>query len=479
MRLPKLRSVRFILTLWSSLLIMGAVAVFGASVYFYLERFEDQALSDMLIEEVDWIHQIVEIERQQLSRTAGIDALSRGVESAIIEHFAGNPRNFIVALTTDQGQLLYQSGSRAEEVFPLPAPPRDTTFVRPADDHTPGQLRVAVRRASPFVIQVGFPSAVGGEVLSRLLTIFSILTPVVIFLALAGGWFITGAILNPLQRISHAAKRITAENLGERIPPRAVDDELGELITTMNGMIARLQESFGQLRQFLMNVAHELRTPLTILKGESELALSRDLTQDEAREILSSHLRESVRMSRIVDDLLLLAKAEAGQIPVEKGRVRLDRLLADLQEDALILAIGQELTVTLGPNPALEVEGDQARLRQLFRILLTNAVQYTEPGGTIRIESGATDREAEVHIIDSGIGIPADSLERIFEPFYRTDDARGMSHSGSGLGLPIARWIAQSHRGSIRVRSEIGSGSRFTVVLPLWPDSISASARRS
>ncbi len=457
---------------------MGAVVVFGASVYFYLERFEEQALSDMLIEEVDWIHQIVEIERQQLSRTAGIDALSRGVETAIIEHFAGNPRNFIVALTTDQGRLLYQGGNRTEGAFPLPAPPIDTTFVRSADDRALGRLQVAVRRASPFVIQVGFPIAVGSEVLSRLLTIFSILTPVVIFLALAGGWFITGAILNPLRRISHTAQRITAENLGERIPPRAVDDELGELITTMNGMIARLQESFGQLRQFLMNVAHELRTPLTILKGESELALSRDLTQEEAREILSSHLRESVRMSRIVDDLLLLAKAEAGQITVEKARVSLDRLLDDLQEDAMILAIGQELTVTLGPNPPLEVEGDQARLRQLFRILLTNAIQYTEPGGTIRIESGATDREAEVHIVDSGIGIPADSLARIFEPFYRTDDARDRSHSGSGLGLPIARWIAHSHHGSIRVRSEIGKGSRFTVVLPLWPHSVSTFARR-
>jgi heavy metal sensor kinase len=319
------------------------------------------------------------------------------------------------------------------------------------------------------VIQVGFPSAVGREVLSRLLTTFSILAPVVVFLALAGGWFITGTILNPLRRISQTEKRITAENLGARIPDRAVDDELGELITTMNGMIGRLQESFGQLRQFLMNVAHELRTPLTIIKGESELALSRQLTQDEARELLSSHLRESVRMSRIVDDLLLLAKAEAGQITVEKSRVRLDLLLDELQEDALILAAGEDLTVSLGPPPPLTIEGDQARLRQLFRILLTNAIQYTEPGGTIRIESEQTDLHAAVHITDSGIGIPAESVERIFEPFYRTDADRDRSHSGSGLGLPIARWIAQSHHGSIRVQSTVGAGSRFTVLLPLAP----------
>ena len=469
MTLSTFRSVRFILTLWSSLLIIGAVVVFGTSVYFYLERLEERALSDMLVEEVDWIHQIVEIDRQHLSRGAGIDVLSRDVETAIIEHFAGNSRNFIVALSSDQGQLLYQTGGRVEGAFPLPAPRRDTTFVRTIDDPTLGRLKIAVRRASPFVIQVGFPSAVGREVLSRLLTIFSILTPVVVFLALAGGWFITGAILNPVRRISQTAKRITAENLGARIPPRAVDDELGELITTMNGMIGRLQESFGQMRQFLMNVAHELRTPLTIIKGESELALSRQLTQDEARELLSSHLRESVRMSRIVDELLLLAKAEAGQITLDKTRVNLDRLLADLHEDALILAAGQELTVSLGSNPPLVVTGDQARLRQLLRILLTNAIQYTEPGGTIRIESGRTDRDAEIRIIDDGIGIPAESLDRIFEPFFRTDAARDRSHSGSGLGLPIARWIAHSHHGEIRVQSSIGTGSRFTVVLPLSP----------
>jgi heavy metal sensor kinase len=462
--LKKLRSAQAVLTLWYSLVIAGGIVVFGLSVYLYLGVLQERALENSLVEEADWIHQLVDLERKQ-GRSFG--ALSRDVERSIIDHFAGGMQNYIVVLSSSRGDLLYQSGRRMESIPLAVAPERDTTYMDAVDDPTLGRLRVAVRRTDPFIIQVAFPDRVSREVLSRLLTIFAVLTPVVLFLALAGGWFLTGTVLKPIGRITQTANRITAENLSERIPARDVDDELGELITTMNSMISRLQESFGQMRQFLMNVAHELKTPLTIMKGESELALSRQLSADETRELVSSHLRESVRMSRIVDDLLLLAKAEAGQLLMKRVPVSLDEVLTELAEDAQILGADKGHIVELTANPQVQIMGDAARIRQLFRILVTNAIQYTDPGGRIRIESRKEDGRVRVSVEDSGIGISPESMERIFERFYRTESARTRSQGGSGLGLPIARWIADSHHGTIEVESKVGVFSRFTVIFPI------------
>ena len=154
-----------------------------------------------------------------------------------------------------------------------------------------------------------------------------------------------GLILRPIRQISSMANRITAQNLSNRLPERNVDDELGTLIGTMNGMIARLQSSFEEMRQFSMNVAHELKTPLTIMKGESELALSKSLSLDEMHELIQTYLEETMRMSRIVDDLLTLAKADSGQIIVQREPVQLDVIIHDLYEDAQVLTAPKEISV--------------------------------------------------------------------------------------------------------------------------------------
>jgi signal transduction histidine kinase len=215
-----------------------------------------------------------------------------------------------------------------------------------------------------------------------------------------------------------------------------------------------------------MNVAHELRTPLTILKGESELALTKTLSREETQQLITTYLEETVRLSRIVDDLLTLAKADTGQLVLERKPLALNRLLEELYEDALVLSSEKHLTTTLERNDPAVVIGDALRLRQVFRNLVMNAVQYTKPGGSIRLTSQCLDRYVEVRIDDTGIGIPTDSLEKIFEPFYRVDSSRPDGRNASGLGLAIARWLVELHGGSIRVKSTVGTGSSFTVVLP-------------
>jgi signal transduction histidine kinase len=224
---------------------------------------------------------------------------------------------------------------------------------------------------------------------------------------------------------------------------------------------------FEQMRQFSADAAHELKTPLTILRGEAELALAGEITPDEAHRVASTFLEETVRMSAFVDDMLTLAQAEAGTLHLARDAVGIDALIEELHEDATILAADKDLTIEVLQNEPLTVMGDALRLRRMLRSLLANAVRYTDRGGAIRIRSRRAGDRVRISLQDTGIGIPTDSQDRIFDRFYRVDQARSRDQGGVGLGLPLARSIAEAHGGAIEVESEAGRGSTFTVSLPV------------
>ncbi len=463
--IQKLRSVRFVLTFYYSVVLLTAFAIFGFSVYLYMERLEDTTLRKNLLEEVDWISRLVDLERVRRNGSGSFAELTADLQRQIHEHFSLSPRYYTVELTSAAGEVIFQSENRQLIVQVESSLPPNETIIREVRDPGSGTFILAARRNGPFVIEVAFPETAASSVLSNLLSVFAVLVPVVLFVAFAGGWVMAGVALRPISQISALADRISARNLSERIPGREVDDELGKLITTVNGMIARLQSSFEQIREFSMSVAHELKTPLTIMVGESELALGRSLSTDEVQRLLTTYLEEGVRMSRIVDDLLTLARAEAGQMTLQPEPVSIDLLLQELYDDAVILGAPKRLTVDLSDNERASVMGDPVRLRQLFRAIVSNAVKYTDPGGRIRLSSVKQDGQLAVSIEDNGIGIPPESVDRVFDRFYRVEESR--SRGGSGLGLTVAKWIAEAHHGSIQVRSTPGKGSVFTVLLPL------------
>jgi heavy metal sensor kinase len=465
--LQRLKSVRSVLTFWYGLILVAAFTLFGYGVFVYLRQLQEVELERNLSEEVDWIARLMDLERSNVPGGASIGRLSTDVERRIIDHFMVNPRNYIIVLTSGSGGILFQSPSSGIGILPETDIPSDRTVLRSLPSPNGGFFRVAARRIDPFVIQVAYTEQVTQTVLEHLLSIFLLLAPIAFFVSVAGGWFLSGVVLRPIRQISQLALKITAQNLDQQIPPRRVDDELGELITTINGMIRRLRESFDQMRDFSVNVAHELKTPLTILKGESELALAKPMTRTAGEKLATTYLEETVRMSRIVEDLLMLAKADAGQLVLQRTSVAMASLLQELFEDAQILCATKKLRVVLAANDQANVRGDAHRLRQLFRAILTNAVQYTDPGGEIRISSKLAASCLLVEIEDTGIGIPTESTEKVFERFYRVEGARDHARGGSGLGLAIARWIAEVHQGSISVRSTFGAGSCFTVRLPL------------
>jgi heavy metal sensor kinase len=465
--LQRLRSVRSVLTFWYALILVAAFTLFGYGVFVYLRELQEVELERNLSEEVDWIARLMDLERSNLPGGTSISRLSADIDRRIIDHFMANPRNYLVILTSGSGGILFQSPPSGIHILPGIDIPRDRTVLKSLPSPDGGFIRVAARRVDPFVIHVAYTEQVTQTVLQHLLSIFLILAPIALFVSVAGGWFLSGMVFRPIRQISQLALKITAQNLDQQIPPRMVNDELGELITTINGMIRRLRESFEQMREFSVNVAHELKTPLTILKGESELALTKPITRAAGERLATTYLEETVRMSRIVEDLLMLAKADAGQLVLQNEDVPMADLVRNLFEDAQILCAAKELHVVLQANDQATVRGDAHRLRQLFRALLSNAVQYTDPGGEIRIASRTSGHDLLVEIEDTGIGIPVESVRKIFQRFYREEGAREHARGGSGLGLAIAKWIAEVHHGSISVRSAPGAGSCFTVRLPL------------
>jgi two-component system OmpR family sensor kinase len=319
------------------------------------------------------------------------------------------------------------------------------------------------------IVQVGTSLQPVEESLHRLLIILLVTVPVALVAALAGGWFLAGRALRPVEAITVAAQRIAAGDLSQRLTVRRSSDEVGQLASTFNEMIARLDTSFRQIRQFSTDASHELRTPLTVLKGETELALRRPRSGEDYRLVLESSLEEIDRMTRIVDELLFLSRADLGEVKMESVPVRLDALVEDIHRQATLLGQEHHVQVTPGTVTPATVQGDEFRLRELFLNLVDNAIKYSRPNGKVEISLMSEAGTARLSVSDHGIGIEPEVQARIFDRFYRTDAARAHAKKGTGLGLSICKWIAEAHHGRIEVQSSPGEGSKFTVVLPLAP----------
>ncbi len=302
----------------------------------------------------------------------------------------------------------------------------------------------------------------------HLLLLLAISNPVALLLASLGGLWIAHEALKPVDRLTRAAERIGRGNFSERVEEPRTKDEIGRLAATFNEMISKLEQAFERERRFTADASHELRTPLAVLRGDIEVALRRDRSTEEYKRVLDSSLEEIERITRLTEDMLTLARSDAGDKIVELAPVRLDRLAAEAH--SYIRPIAESAGVALaseGTQSQIVVEGDEKRLKQLLVNLLENAIKYTPAGGSVRLSLAAKDSSALIEVSDTGRGIPAVSLPHVFERFYRQTDPRDSRVSGFGLGLAISKWIVDAHRGSIEVESEEGEGSRFTVRLPL------------
>lgn len=330
------------------------------------------------------------------------------------------------------------------------------------------------------------------DALNTLMLILMVTVPSVLLIASLGGLFLANKALKPVDRITQTARMITSQNLNQRIQTLKVKDEISRLIDTFNDMISRLDQSFRQVKQFTTDASHELKTPLTILKGEVEVALRKKREPQEYEQILESNLEEIDRMTKIVDDLLLLSKADIGEIRLNRENIDLNRFISGLTEQMKILAQPKNIRIETSNlqesgEQEIHIWGDALRMRELFINLIDNGIKYTEPGGAILItlaketngcatpampQDQPIKRYAKITVADTGIGIAKEDQEKIFNRFFRVDKARSREQGGSGLGLSICKWIVEAHQGEITVESEPGKGSAFIVRLPLHFPSI-------
>jgi heavy metal sensor kinase len=322
------------------------------------------------------------------------------------------------------------------------------------------------------------------DALNTLFIILMIAVPLALLITSMGGQFLANKALRPVDQITQTARMITSKNLNQRIKSLKVKDEISRLIETFNEMISRLDRSFCQVKQFSTDASHELKTPLTILKGEVEVALRKERMPKEYEQILKSNLEEINRMSQIVEDLLLLSKADSGELRLNKEDMNLTEILNDVVAQVNFLALSKHLRIeTLNHHEEIHMLGDPLRIRELFLNLIENGIKYTEEGGSIQIRlikdsffpeenlvgpsQGEGGEFIKIIISDTGIGIAKEDQERIFDRFFRVDKARSRGQGGSGLGLSISKWIVEAHQGEIKVESELGKGSSFIVRLPV------------
>jgi heavy metal sensor kinase len=269
--------------------------------------------------------------------------------------------------------------------------------------------------------------------------------------------------------MARSARRIGAGSLDRQLPVANPRDELGQLATTFNELLARLNSAFVQQRRFMADASHELRTPLSVMSTAAGVTLKKPHREEEEyREALQMMAEQTRRLSRIVQDMFILARADAGQYPLQKRPLYLNDLLDDLARAGALLAADKNVTVELTNLPEATFHGDEDLLRQMILNLLDNAIKFTPAGGVVRL--GLTRRADEylLSVSDTGTGIPAEAQAHIFERFYRADKARSRSaDGGAGLGLAIARWIAQAHDGDLKLADSNRNGTTFIAHLPI------------
>ncbi|MEP7285152.1 MAG: ATP-binding protein [Chloroflexota bacterium] len=452
-------TIRTRLTLWYSSLLATVIVVFGISLFSILNWTWRSLVKENMI-----------YVAQQTAENINID-LSTGrieVQTPEVLDYLISTYPFGIQVRQADGTLVRASSNL--RTFTDPFDP-DTLTSKEWVTHD-----LYLGKTHVYVLTAPIPSSKGTivgtvQVLSTLTTVdaalerlFKIMLgvgTVALLLAFMVGSVIAGQALQPIDTISQAAKQITAAgDLSKRIPYYGPPDELGQLTETFNATLGRLERLFLTQRRFVADVSHELRTPLTTIQGNLDL-LKRYGDDPTSMEAIDSEVK---RMTRLVGDLLLLAQADGGRLPLDMTTVELDTLALEVFKQARVLA--QDIDLRLGMIEPVHVRGDEDRLRQLLLNLVTNAIKYTPAGGKVTINLIHKAGYAFLSVSDTGIGIPPEDLDHIFDRFYRVDKARSRQMGGTGLGLSIASWIAEAHQGRIWAESNVGQGSTFTLQLP-------------
>ncbi len=328
-------------------------------------------------------------------------------------------------------------------------------------------------QGKPLLIRLAYSTEPLTHGLAEFFGLLLLALPVALVASAFAGYRVAGKALNPLEQMAHQTDQITANRLHDRIPVENPDDELGHMARVLNGLLQRLEESFGQLKRFTSDVSHELRTPLASIRSVGEVGLQRDHSPERYRDIIGSMLEEVTRLTNMVDTMLTISRADAGQIELHKTTFSLLEVMHEIVGLVEVLAEEKKQTLSLTGEDNITVHADRTFFWQAIANLLDNAVKYSPIGSEIRINMRHLPPDSsglsllELTIKDEGPGIPEELTSKIFDRFYRIDEARSRDVGGAGLGLSIAKWAIEAHGGEIGVQPVPTGGSAFYIRLPL------------
>jgi len=466
------RSIHFRLAVWHSVLLTVVFAILGGLLYERVRNYLDETLLETQAQRA---RQIAEALLANEPRTG-----EAYIAKEIPELYAPEVGDRFIRVTRQDASVLYVSGMPNDQSFdPSGVPPAkegrgdDFSRLQVLDDDR--ALLIAARRTSVgnggwYLVEVGTSAGPVEGLAHHLLALLALGIPLVMAVAIVGGYFMSRTALDPVAQITQKAEIISQHNLSERLPVVRSGDELERLSVALNHMIARLADAFANSKRFVADASHELRTPLTVIQGELENLAGDSRIPAELRDRIGSTLEEVERLGKIVQKLFALSRLDAGEAQAEWVRLDIAALAGGTADQMALLAEDRKITMTHDTSAPVYVMGDRARLKQIVVNLLDNAIKYTLPGGTAHLRVAAQGAQAVVEVSDTGAGIPPEAVPLVFERFFRADRDRSAGTDGAGLGLSIVKSISIAHRGRVEVESTLGSGSRFRVILPLAAD---------
>jgi len=460
----RFRSIRFRLTAWYFAVLSLTLIFYGGGMWLAMRHSIRHGIDEGLEDRLEAVHHYLKLWIPRRS----IEFIGEELR----EHSGFGPDSDLLRIRAVDGPWIYRSRFAGDlPLPPLPENPsrrrRFETVSTSSDRYRvlTGQVKVGDHL---YTIQVGTPIGEYEEVLGQFGWTVVFTLPLALLVASLGGYWMSRRALEPVDRITREARTISARNLSQRLSAPATGDELARLSETLNGMMARLETAFQKMTRFTADASHELRTPLAVMRTTAELALRRERSQPEYRDALGQILVELERTSKLIENMLVLARADSGTGRLQLAPLDLARCFREASGQGRLLAEAKRIDYhSSAPDGEVRVPGDAGALHRLFLILIDNAVKYTPAGGAVSVVLRVSNRTAVAEVTDTGIGISPDDVPHIFERFYRADKARPRDEGGAGLGLSIAHWIAEAHQGEIRVDSKLERGSTFSIRLPL------------
>lgn len=459
--------IRLRLTVWYSVMFVAAALLLSATSWWMLRRTIDSTIRQDLQERIDDV-------RMQLQKSPP-DASVMELRAALEATYSYRDDGKWLQVMRQDGIWIYRSRRMMQENVALAVPSGRPSGAVQIDFRQGGRtVRALFSKVSAngagYSVETGMSMTKAQLLLHQFGLCLLLMTPAVLLIAAVSGHFLSRKALLPVAAIAYEARRITDRNLDSRLPVLESNDELAHLSITLNHMLARIDSSFRSVREFTANASHELRSPLTRIRTEAEVALFRPRSAVDYERSLAQIHEDAVDMSKLIDDLLTLARAEAGSDVLRMVPVDPEALIQEIANEwsGIVERLSIWLIVAAREGTSIEplmVLADRTALIRLLRIWLDNACKATPPGGSITLRCESAEQFVVLAVEDTGIGIASNEQERIFKRFYRVDHEEAGQRRGAGLGLSLAAWIAEQHKTRITVKSEPGKGASFQISL--------------